>query len=184
MIGRPLLRRARRILWQSSHSPFYLPIVALLAAGATLSMSVPTTALLIPAVMLRPRRWQMICLAAILGAALGASLLSYGFHQQGWNQLQAAYPELSASDSWKKVVLWINEYGLAALAVICALPLPQTPALIICAVSDQPLAGIFLAVGAGKLAKYGILSWMVATFPERFIRYLHKDEGGIPPGQA
>jgi membrane protein YqaA with SNARE-associated domain len=176
MIARPILTHAKRMLWETSHSPFYLPIVALLAAGATLSMSVPTTALLIPAVMLRPQRWHLICLVAVLGAAFAATLLSYGFHQQGWNQLQAAYPELSASDSWKKVVAWIAEYGLLALAAICALPLPQTPALIICAVSNQPLAGIFLAVATGKLAKYGVLSWMVATFPERFIHYLHKDD--------
>ncbi len=173
-----LLQRARLLLWRTAHSPLYLPLVAALAAAATLSMSVPTTALLAPAVMLRPRRWIVICLVAVLGAAFAATLLSWGFQQQGWPRLLDAYPELGQSDSWKTVVAWIGEYGLPALALICALPLPQTPALIICGVTEQPMLGIFLAVAAGKIAKYGLLSWMVATFPERFIRYLHKDEAG------
>lgn len=171
-----LLKRARFLLWRMSHSPLYLPLVAVLAAGATLSMSVPTTALLAPAVMLRPQRWVLICLAAVLGAAFAATLLSWGFQQQGWPRLLAAYPELPSSESWKTTVAWIGEYGLPALALICALPLPQTPALIICGVSEQPMLGIFLAVAAGKVAKYGLLSWMVATFPERFIHYLHRNE--------
>ena len=74
------------------------------------------------------------------------------------------------------MVGWVGRYGLFALAAVCALPLPQTPALIVCAVSELPQPGIFLAVAAGKCLKYGVLAWMVATFPERFIRYLHRAE--------
>ena len=65
---------------------------------------------------------------------------------------------------------------LPALGLICALALPETPALIVCAVSDLPLSGIFLGVAIGKLVKYGVLSWMAATFPERFLHYLHRED--------
>ena len=173
---RRLLKRVRQLLWQTSHGVAFLPLVAALSFAATLSMTVPVTAVLIVAVMLRPRRWMLILLLAVLGAAVGASVLAWTFHEQGWSQLQSAYPEFTTSESWKQMVGWVGRYGLFALAAVCALPLPQTPALIVCAVSELPLPGIFLAVAAGKCLKYGVLAWMVATFPERFIRYLHRAE--------
>ena len=169
-----LLKRIRQLLWQTSHSAGFLPLVGALAVAATLSMTVPVTAILLAAVMLRPRRWPLILLAAVLGAALGASALAWTFHEQGLGHLQRAYPEFSNSDSWRQVMAWIDHYGLFALAAVCALPLPQTPALIACGLGDLPISGIFLAVTAGKMAKYGVVAWMAATFPERFRRYLHK----------
>ena len=171
-----ILKRVKRMLWETSHSRAFLPLVAALSMAATLTMTVPATAVLIVSVMLRPHRWILVLLAAVLGAAVGASLLAWGFHHQGWAQLHAAYPEFSTSDGWKQVVDWVGRYGLLALAAVSALPLPHTPALIVCSVSDLPLTGIFLAVAAGKGLKYGVLAWMVATFPERFIHYLHRGD--------
>ncbi len=169
-----LLKRIRLMLWQTAHSLAFLPLVGALSVAATLSMSVPVTAIVLAAVMLRPHRWPLILLAAVLGAALGASALAWTFHEQGLASLQQAYPEFSSSESWLKVVAWVDRYGLFALAAVCALPLPQTPALIACGLADLPISGIFLAVAAGKLAKYGVLAWMAATFPERFLKYLHR----------
>lgn len=182
---RPSLRQTiaatiQRLLAQTAHSPLYLPLVAVLAAAATLSMSVPTTALLAPAVLLRPRRWITICIAAVAGAACAATLLTWSFHNEGWERLVSAYPDMEQAESWRMVTSWITRYGLPALALICALPLPQTPALIMCGVTDLPPGGVFLAVAAGKLAKYGVVSWAVASFPERFIHYLRRAPS-VPP---
>lgn len=173
---RRLLKRIKLLLWQTSHHPAYLPLISLLSIAATLSMAIPTTAILIPAVVLRPHRWQLICLAAVVGAGSGSTLLAYGFRQEGWAQLQAHYPDLIQSASWQNMTQVVNDYGLFALAVISGLPLPQTPALVMCALSGVPMSGIFLAIAAGKLAKYGLLAWAVATFPERFLQYLHRDD--------
>jgi membrane protein YqaA with SNARE-associated domain len=176
MIARALLKRAKRLLWEMSHSRWYIPLVGLLCIVAGATLLVPITALVIVGVMLRPQRWRVLWLVTSLAAGIGAAILAHTLQAQGLEQVHQAFPELAASAIWQRTMVWIAEYGLLALAAVAALPLPQTPALVACALSRLSLPGIFLAVAAGKLVKYGILAWMVATFPERFIHHLHRDD--------
>jgi membrane protein YqaA with SNARE-associated domain len=161
-----------------SHSRWYIPLVGLLCVVAGATLLVPISALVIVGVMLRPRRWRSLWLVTSLAGGIGATILAHALQVQGLEQIHQAFPELAASALWQRTMVWIAEYGLAALAAVAALPLPQTPALVACALSSLSLPGILVAVAAGKLVKYGILAWAVATFPERFSHYLHRDEAG------
>lgn len=183
MIARPLLKRAKRLLWEMSHSRWYIPLVGLLCIVAGATLLLPISALLIVAVMLRPQRWRSLWLVSSLAGGIGATILAHTLQVQGLEQIHLAFPELAASAIWQRTLVWIAEYGLLALAAVAALPLPQTPALVACALSKLSLPGILLAVAAGKLVKYSVLAWAVATFPERFIHYLHRDENQVGPGQ-
>ena len=72
------------------------------------------------------------------------------------------------SIAWQRVIAWTVEYGVIALFAIAALPLPQTPALIFFAITEPPVAQIFLAVLLGKMIKYFLLAMLAALFPARF----------------
>lgn len=162
---------ARRWLAVLHASPLYVPAVGVMALGATLSMSVPVTSFLIIAVLLDNRRWYWSWLAASLGSAIGGVMLVLGFYHLAWAQVYALFPDFATSPSWQRVTQWVSDYGVVALAWIAALPLPQTPALILCGISKMSLPGVFCAMLIGKLAKYGVVAWLAAYFPKKFATF-------------
>lgn len=143
-------------------------LTAALAFLFTVSMSVPVTAIVVPAVVLaQPRRKAVVAFAA-LGSALGATLLVAIFHHWGWDQVYAAFPEMRDSASWLRVTKWVARWGVPALFVVAALPLPQTPGLVFLALARHGEGEVFVAILAGKLIKYGVVAAAVAAFPDRF----------------
>jgi membrane protein YqaA with SNARE-associated domain len=134
-------------------------------------MSIPVTTLLIIAVLVDTRRWLWSWLAASLGSAIGGVFLVIGFYHLGWAQIYALFPDFAASTTWQRVAQWVLDYGVVALAWIAALPLPQTPALVLCGVAKLPLSGVFFAMLLGKLAKYGVVAWLAAHFPRKFAEF-------------
>ncbi len=162
-----------------------MPLVAgAMAFALTASMTVPVTAALVPATFLVPRRWRAIAAYGAFGSALGAACLLFVFHHAGWALIEAAFPQWYASPEWQRVIGWVARYGLVALFAVAALPLPQTPALILFAVSAHFLPGVVLAVFAGKLIKYGVVCGAIAMFPARFDRLRMFRLDGTPPDVA
>jgi uncharacterized membrane protein YdjX (TVP38/TMEM64 family) len=149
-------------------------VVAAVAFAATLSMSVPFATLLVAAVLMAPRRWFAISLWSSLGAALGAALLYLVFHHLGWANLFAAYPEVVRSAAWRDASRWLDRYGVVALLVIAATPLPLTPALMFAAISRLPVAEVVVALWMGKLVKYVVYGWLASAFPVRWITRAHR----------
>jgi membrane protein YqaA with SNARE-associated domain len=95
-----------------------------------------------------------------------------GFYHLGWAQVYALFPDFATSPTWQRVTQWVSDYGVVALAWIAALPLPQTPALLLCGISKLSLTGVFFAMLIGKLAKYGVVAWLAAYFPKRFAEFV------------
>lgn len=146
----------------------FLLICLLLAGFGSLTALYPVTAVVVPAALLQPRRWPAITLVTALGSAIGATLLVSVFYQLGWTQIYEKFPELASNVTWHRIIEWATTYGEAALLVIAASPLPQTPALIFFAVAQHDYPSIFIAMLAGKLLKYGVVAWLSSHFPERF----------------
>jgi membrane protein YqaA with SNARE-associated domain len=169
-------------LQRAARHRFMPSLVGAFAFALTASLTVPVTSVLIPAVLLSPPRWRSIALQAAFGSALGATLLVVLFHELGWQQLHALYPGLLDSPGWRRVTAWTGDYGVVALFVVAALPVPQTPALIFCAIASLPGADIFLAMLFGKAIKYGVLGVLAARFPAKFRVFLDMIEpaGGAP----
>lgn len=159
---RTLLRRADR--------PAFPAVVGAVAVAATVSMSVPFSTLLVAAVLMARRRWIAIAAWASLGAALGAALLYLVFHHLGWARLFDAYPDVVRSTAWSDATRWLSTYGVLALLVIAATPLPLTPALMFAGISRLPIVEVVLALWIGKLAKYLVYAWLASRFPERALR--------------
>jgi hypothetical protein len=146
-----------RLLRRVADTAWLTPFVSLLALLLTVSMTVPVTTMLLPTVLLAPRRWRAVVCAGAIGSALGATLLAIAFHHLGWAQMYAAFPALEQSARWVEIMNWTRLYGVFALFAVAALPLPQTPALVFCAITDLPTVEVFAAILAGKLIKYGVL---------------------------
>lgn len=159
-----------RTLLRRADSRAFPMLVGAVAIAATLSMSVPFASLLVAAVLMAPRRWSAIAVWASLGAAVGAALLYLAFHHLGWARLFAAYPDVVRSSAWGDATRWLSAYGVTALLVIAATPLPLTPALMFAGISRLPIAEVVLALWIGKLAKYLVYAWLASRFPERALQ--------------
>lgn len=158
------------LLQRSAHGPGFLIVITLLSLLGTATAAYPVTVVVIPAALLVPQRWVQVSIASALGSAAGATLLVLVFHHLGWELLYGQFPDLMQHQRWSDFTGWINDYGAAALFIIAATPLPQTPALIILSTGQHPYLLVFVAMLAGKLIKYGVCARLAALFPERFRR--------------
>jgi membrane protein YqaA with SNARE-associated domain len=163
-----LASRVERAIVRAARGPFVPPLAGVLAFALTATMTVPVTAVIVPAVLVARHRAKWIVLLAALGSALGATLLFAVFHHWGWDQVYAVFPEMQQSKAWLGVIDWVDRWGVPALFAVAALPLPQTPALIVLALGPHATATVLIAILAGKLVKYGVVAAAVAAFPERF----------------
>ena len=162
-----------RTLTRRADKPVFPMMVAAVAFVAALSMSVPFAPLLGLAVLMVPGRWKSITIMSSLGAALGAGLLYLAFHHLGWAGLLASYPDVVRSRAWSDATRWLANYGVVALLVLAATPLPLTPALMIASISRLPVMEVLLALWLGKLVKYTAYAWLVSAFPSRVLRHGH-----------
>ena len=141
----------------ASH-PLAIPVMALYGFIGTIVEIVPVTWVLSAFVALNPKRWKRFLAAGVLGASVGAVLLTWIFHRWGLAWIVAHYPSLVNSSGWQSAEVWIAQYGIFVLVVIAASPLALTPALAACGLMKMPLASAGLAVLFGKLAKYSIVA--------------------------
>ncbi|QKS30827.1 MAG: hypothetical protein FAZ92_02408 [Accumulibacter sp.] len=161
----------RRLLMCSVGHRYYTAVVTAIAFGATVTFAFPFVAVLIPAVLLSPRRWRTLGFSCGVASGCGAAVLVEIFGFLGSELILSRYPELVQSAAWQTASEWLQRWGLLALMVIAAGPLPQTPALLFCALAELSTPGILLAVAIGKTAKYLFLAWGTALYPARFVRY-------------
>lgn len=162
-----------RTLTRRADMPIFPMIVAAVAFVATLSIAVPFAPLLAVAVLMVPGRWKLIAVCSSLGAALGAGVLYLAFHHLGWAGLLASYPDIVRSSAWSDANRWLSNYGVVALLILAATPLPLTPALMIASISSLPVAEVLLALWLGKLAKYTAYAWLASAFPSQVLRHGH-----------
>lgn len=161
-----------RLIRHAAEGNWLLLMTLGLAFVGTLSSSIPVTSIVVPAVLLVPRRWPAIAGVAALGSAVGATVLVMVFHHMGWAQLYAHFPELNDHPSWLRVISWTERHGTLALFLVAVLPVPQTPALVFFAISRPDYGLVFMAMLAGKGLKYALFAWVAARFPQRFHRLL------------
>jgi membrane protein YqaA with SNARE-associated domain len=162
---------ARRALDLSAGHRYYPLVVALIAFVSTATFTFPFVIVLIPAVLIAPRRWLLLGLLTGIASGFGGAVLAQVFHVLGREAVLAHFPELVDTESWRVASLWLQDYGLAALAVIAGSPMPQTPAIFLYSLSDPSVTGVLIAVGLGKTVKYVFLAWLTARYPARFLSY-------------
>lgn len=145
-----------------------------LAIAGTLFAIYPITSVVVPAVLLVPRRWFGVALFCALGSSLGALLLMIAVHHMGWASLYAHFPEMLQDPTWLQVMSWTRNYHLLALFLVAVSPLPQTPALVVLANVPLDYPGALLAIFAGKLLKYLLFAWVGSRFPAHIHDFLQR----------
>ena len=158
----------RALVYSAAHR-YYPLVVTLICFISTVTFSFPFAAMLIPAILLAPRRWLSIGLLCGIASGCAAAVLVEIFHYVGHEFVIARYPELLQLKGWQWASEWLQRYGLIVMLIIAASPMPQTPALLLCALANLPTLGILVAVGVGKTVKYLFLSWLTARYPGRFV---------------
>ena len=138
--------------------PALVYLLALVSAGTGLY---PYGPVLVAVVVFAPERWRSIYLAACLGAASGATLLTLTVQSLGQPLMAQYLPELQLSPQWTLIEQWVASHGSLPLALIAALPVPEIPPLLILALAKTPPAEIGLAIFCGKLFKYGVYIFLV-----------------------
>ena len=149
-----------RYLGGHARHPLFPLFVAGLAFACTVTFSFPFSLILISATLLAPRRWLALSLCSGLASGLGAMVLLEVFHHLGWQQIALRWPELVQAEALARVSRWVAEWGIWALGAIAASPLPQTPALVLCALADQPPLGVLAVVTVAKAGKYAVIAWL------------------------
>lgn len=161
----------RRLLIRCVAHRYYSLVVTAIAFWSTMTFTFPFVAVLIPAVLLSPRRWRSLGLLCGIASGCGAAALVEIFQYLGSEFVFSRYPDLLQTQAWQTASQWLQHWGLLALLIIAGSPIPQTPALLFCAFADVSTPGILVAVAIGKTVKYLFLAWATAHYPGRFIRY-------------
>lgn len=169
---RPRLHDALRLLLNASARHRYYPlVVGLIALASTATFSFPFVVVLIPAVLIAPRRWLILGLISGVASGLGGAVLVELFSYLGREVVIARFPQLVASATWQLASGWLEDYGLLALMVVAGSPMPQTPVIFFYSLASPSVLGVLFAVGIGKTVKYVFLAWLCSRFPARFAQY-------------
>lgn len=161
----------RLLLNVSARHRYYPLVVGLIALASTATFSFPFVVVLIPAVLIAPRRWLILGLISGVASGLGGALLVELFSYLGREVVIARFPQLVASATWQLASGWLEDYGLLALMVVAGSPMPQTPVIFFYSLANPSVLGVLFAVGIGKTVKYVFLAWLCSHFPARFAQY-------------
>lgn len=105
---------------------WYAPLVGLLAGADQFIVIVPIEWLMIPSILLNPRRWLWTALCIATGCTLGAMALATMAELYGMPLIEHWAPHVLHSRNWIHSMNYINDKGAWALFVIAVGPL--TPA--------------------------------------------------------
>jgi membrane protein YqaA with SNARE-associated domain len=145
---------------------WFLPSMALLSAIDLFILVIPTEGLLVSAVLVRPRRWIAIALAGAAGSGFGAWLLAGAVKLWGMPFLTAYAPSALKSENWDRISAWVSHWGAWAMAGVSLSPLPQQPAVAICALTSITVTEIVAAVFLARAVKFGLFCWAARHAPK------------------
>lgn len=147
---------------------WYIPLIALLSAVDFLILIIPTDALLVSAVVFRPRRWISGAIWVGTGSAVGAWALAYALRTLDPEWASWLLSSTTSPESWTRVTQWIQSYGTIALGVLVAGPVPPQPIVAVAAAAKMPLSELFFSYWVGRNFRYLLIAW-VATHAPSFL---------------
>jgi membrane protein YqaA with SNARE-associated domain len=148
-----------------ANRPWYAPMVGFFAGADQFIIVVPIEWLIIPGVLVRPKRWLGTALWVSTGCALGALALASVTDIYGQPFIEHAMPSLSHSPHWNQYLGYLQHGSAWALALIALSPLPQQPAVALAGLTHMPLLHVFVAVWFGRSLKYGFVAWASSHAP-------------------
>ena len=149
-------------LGRFSDKNWYAPLIALFAGLDAFLFIIPIETLLLPSVILKPKRWWTSAIWVALGSAVGATFLAHVVSVHGEGYIIHSFPKLYHSKEWTHSVNIMQDYGAWALAGIALSPIPQQPAAAFSGLVKTPLVEVFSAILLGRALKYLALCWFAS----------------------
>jgi membrane protein YqaA with SNARE-associated domain len=168
-------KRRRILRWIGKLERFvdrwwYAPLMAALVAADLFVAVIPSDALVISSVMLRPKRWVRFFVSAGTGSAIGAAMLALLVKTHGSWMIAHLFPHALESPSWVSMDRFLVSYGPYAIFLVAVGPLPQQPAVVLAALAHMNVAEIAGSVLVGRLVKYGFFAWSATHAPRLMAR--------------
>lgn len=145
--------------------PWYLYLCALLAAADIFILLIPTDGLLITYVWAKPKQWVRSFIIISVGSAVGALAMAIAIRYFGEGMMEQWLAGHDSSDTWQKMTLWIDDYGVWALGFIAGGPFPLQVGVILAALGHMEVSTLFVSVLIGRLIKYGLFSYLSVRMP-------------------
>ncbi len=177
---RHIFKRSILYLEQYSGRWWYDPLLAFLAAADAYIFVISVEAFLLPAVLVRPRKWAIASFWATIGSALGATSFAYLASQYGESIVTHFIPNAFNSKTWMDSSRYIADHGFLGLGFISLGPLPQHVAVAIAGLAHMKMFEVFLAILIGRGIKYFFLSWAMTHSP-RLLKKLRIMSDSSPP---
>ena len=166
-----LIERVTEKLGRYSDRPWYLPLNGFLAGADLFIGVVPVDALVVSAVLLRPKRWISPALWVALGSAAGAAVMGWLASHYGTPFVEWLAGGFMQSDTWLKIDQAIDKHGAWALVVGSLSPIPIMPFALIGGLAHQPWQEIFGAALAGRIVRYVAIAWATTHAPKLIARF-------------
>lgn len=152
-----------------------LGVFALAALDSTVFFSVPfgIDAVVIILAARRGRTAWIVPLLAAGGSAVGVGLTFWMGQKIGEKGLERYVP----AKRLERVRQKVRQSGAVALAALSLIPppFPFTPFALAAGGLEVPAVTFFTAMTACRLLRFGIESWLAATYGRRIIRWLDAD---------
>lgn len=130
---------------------------------------IPTEGMIITTSLMRPKQWWLTALVVTAACSLGAFVLAQcGAHYGAPFATWLLGPEVFESPLWMRTDRWIQDYGYWGLWFIALGPLPQQPAILLCAIGHMAPPEIASAVFFGRAPKYLLFSFLATKGPRWF----------------
>ena len=131
---------------------------------------IPSDALLVSAVLGRPKNWMKIGLIFALGNFLGAALLA-GIVYWDADLLREFFPHFFQSKAWITVASFMERYGGFALVIAIMGPFPIQPFIILPLLSGFPFKTFLIIYFLTRFVKVFIIAWLASHTPNLLARW-------------
>ena len=135
------------------------------------------TALFVSTCAARGRKGFMVAAVCnALGALLGYWIFGTIVDRNGTDWVKAQYPDIFASDNWRRVQEAMSAWGWIGAVAISAAPAPLHPLVVFGALSGVGRWVMLSAVFLGRLIKYAGFGFVATAAPGTF-RWAAKGKG-------
>lgn len=156
------VQRAARAASRAAHGPTAVVVFAAICAAATASFGVPVGPFLTAFSAAAPARWWVFAVTASLTTAATAVAINLALVAWATPWIAAHVPAWVASPEWHRLTAWMHAWGMLAMIAWLALPLPQSPLMVLNAMAGTPLASIAVAFIVGKGLKYAVTAYVAS----------------------
>ncbi|MBU6375515.1 MAG: hypothetical protein KGQ59_05925 [Bdellovibrionales bacterium] len=149
--------------------PWYPIALGAVAAADLIVIIIPIDGLTVAAVAAAPKRWPQFALGVSLGNTLGCALLAQGVYSNAaW--ISERFSFLMHSQAWEQVELFIQSYGVWAVTLGAASPIPLQIWVIVPALAKMSAIELITALLIGRVLRSLILCWIASHVPKLLLR--------------